>query len=406
MSSISIAPYFGVSRVVITGQEISMNLHSATVEMRPDKRFIPICSSCGRKADHICSHHERSVRDLDMTSSRLSIRFSYRKIYCSHCDSVVVEDLGVAGPWQRVTPRLARYVHELCKIMTVSDVSDHTGLNWKTVKNIDKKFLERDYGETDYNGLRILAVDEIALRKGHKYMTVVLDYESGRVVWMGLDRRYKTLAGFFKEMSEEQRSTIKAVGMDMWDPYIKAVKEYLPEAKIVFDLFHMVSAYGRLIDKVRNSEKKKASKEDKSVYKGTKYLLLKNRVRKHCHKQHLKELLELNETISTVYILKEKLKNIWKYKYRACAKKCLEEWCSLARSVEDPELDKFANTLENQAYGIINHCDYPIHTSKLEGVNNKIKVIKRKAYGYHDSRYFMLKVKQAFDNRANSLFGR
>jgi transposase len=290
--------------------------------------------------------------------------------------------------------------------MTVSDVSDHTGLNWKTVKNIDKKFLERDYGETDYNGLRILAVDEIALRKGHKYMTVVLDYESGRVVWMGLDRRYKTLAGFFKEMSEEQRSTIKAVGMDMWDPYIKAVKEYLPEAKIVFDLFHMVSAYGRLIDKVRNSEKKKASKEDKSVYKGTKYLLLKNRVRKHCHKQHLKELLELNETISTVYILKEKLKNIWKYKYRACAKKCLEEWCSLARSVEDPELDKFANTLENQAYGIINHCDYPIHTSKLEGVNNKIKVIKRKAYGYHDSRYFMLKVKQAFDNRANSLFGR
>ena len=162
----------------------------------------------------------------------------------------------------------------------------------------------------------------------------------------------------------------------------------------------MVANFNRVIDKVRNSEYRKASEEDRAVYKGTKYLLLKNRsnLKTQQQRQHLKELLELNETISIVMILKDKLKHIWTYRYRAWADKALNSWCSLARSINHPSVNAFANMLERYRYGILNHCHYPIHTGKLEGINNKIKVIKRKAYGFHDLRYFTLKIYQAFYN--------
>ena len=144
----------------------------------------------------------------------------------------------------------------------------------------------------------------------------------------------------------------------------------------------------------------KAREQDKAVYKGTKYLLLMNRdnLKSRQQRQHLKKLLALNETISTVMILKEKLKHIWTYRYRRWAAKALDQWCQLARSLNQQSVNAFVKTLEKYRYGILNHCDHAIHTGKIEGVNNKIKVIKRKAYGFHDLRYFTLKIYQAFYN--------
>jgi transposase len=238
------------------------------------------------------------------------------------------------------------------------------------------------------------------LRKGHQYLTIVLDYETGRVVHVGKERKARTLIRFFKQLKTRNRKAIEAVIMDMWDPFIKAVKKKLPNAKIVFDLFHVVAAFNRVIDKIRNSEYRKASKKDKAVFKGAKYLLLKNRknVRRRNHRLQLKELLELNELINTVMILKDKLKHIWTYRSHTWAAKALDNWCELARSINEKPLEKFVNMLDRYRYGIINHCDFSMHTGKIEGVNNKIKVIKRKAYGVHDLRYFTLKIYQAFYN--------
>jgi transposase len=277
--------------------------------------------------------------------------------------------------------------------LPVKQVAEHLELDWKTVKQIDKAFLEEEYAATDYQSLKILAVDEIAIRKGHHDMTVVLDYLSGRVVWMGEHRTKETLQGFFQGMSAEQKAGLEAIAMDMWEPFIAAVKEEVPHVSIVFDLFHAVAAFNKAIDAVRNDEYRKASKADREVIKGSKYLLLKNRrnIRKKKHREHLKRLLSLNEVLSTVMILKDELKMLWRYRYRASAQKALDRWCALARGVGHPLLDRFARRLETFAFGIVNHCDYPIHTSKLEGVNNKIKVIKRKAYGFHDLDYFRLK---------------
>jgi len=396
MSSLSVARYYPWSRVVVSRQSVSEEADLAVLDVRPDERFSPLCSRCGRAASRTCSHEVRGVRDLDMATARVMLRLSYRKVYCPACDAVLVEELEPVEPWQRITRRLGRLIHDLCKVMTVSDVAAHLGVDWKTVKNIDKKFLQDEHGQTDYEGLRILAIDEIAVRKGHKYMTVLIDHETGRVVWMGEGRSKQTLAQFFEGMTDAQKAAVEAVAMDMWEPYIQAVSEALPQAKIVFDLFHVVAAYGRLIDRVRRSEYRKASAEDKEVLKGSRYLLLKTRLHRREDREHLDRLLRLNKTLFYVYVLRDQLKKIWGYRHRTWAARALAEWCALARRVGHPELVAFARMLERHRGGILNHCDFPIHTSKLEGINNKIKVIKRQAYGFHDSEYFALKVKQAF----------
>ena len=396
MPSLSIAAYFPFRRVRISGQNVATQADLAVVDVVPDRRFRPICYRCGM-AGTIQQHEVRSIRDLNFASARMHLRCSYRKIYCSQCGQVVVEDLGFFEPYQRVTKRLARAIGELCKVMTVSDVARHYGLDWKTVKNIDEAFLEERYGQTDYDGLRILAVDEIAIKKGHRYMTVVIDYLTGRVVWMSKDRKKETLDAFFAGMSDEQKQQLEAIAMDMWQPYIASVQEAVRHVKIVFDLFHVVAGFNKVIDKVRISEKAKAAEEHKDVFLGAKYLLLKRNVRKKKHRQHLKHLLELNEMLSKVMVLRDALPRIWRYRHPWYAARALDDWCGLARAVGHPAVTAFAGMLERHRQGIMNHCKYPIHTSKLEGVNNKIKVIKRDAYGYHDERYFSLKVKQAFD---------
>jgi len=400
MSSLSIAHYFPFPRVRILRQKVSGDARNAYLEAVPNKRFRPICHICGKPARRIHSQERRWVRDLDFGPARVWTHCLYRKVICPHCRKTPIEELELFDPYLRVTKRLARYVFELLRVMTVQEVSRHLGLDWKTVKAIDKKFLEEKFGPTDYRGLRILAIDEVSIRKGHRYLTVVLDYETGRVVWVGEGRKARTLRRFFSGMSREQRQKLEAVVMDMWDPYIVAVRTKVPHVKIVFDLFHVVAQFSRIIDKVRNSEYRKASKANQAVFKGAKYLLLRNRgnIRRPKDRRHLEELLRVNKVINAVLILKDKLKHIWTYRSRTWADKAIDEWCCLARAVNHPAVRKFATTLERYRYGILNHCEYPIHTGRLEGVNNKIKVIKRRAYGFHDLRYFSLKIIQAFTN--------
>jgi transposase len=398
MSSLSITPYFPFCRIRIVNQFVYPKAQESWLKVVPDKRFQPICHLCGHKAIRIHSRSQRNVRDLNLASTPVYLQCHFRKIFCPACQRIVIEDLELLHPYFRVTKRLAEYIHGLCKVMTVKEVAEHLGLDWKTVKNIDKFFLEAQYGTPCFDGLRLLAVDEISIRKGHRYLTIILDYETGRVVWIGQKRKARTLKSFFNRLSKKQKKNLEAIVMDMWDPYIKAVKAKVPHVKIVFDLFHVVAQFSQVIDKVRNSEYRKASKEQKEIFKGAKYLLLKNTVRRFKQRAQLAELLKLNQVINTVYILKDQLKHIWSYKSRTWTIKALDHWCSLARSLRNQSVTKFTNMLVRYSYGILNHCDYPLHTSKLEGVNNKIKVIKRKAYGFHDLRYFSLKIYQAFAN--------
>lgn len=399
MSGLSITEYFPFMRVKITEQSVHHeNASSALIKMAPDRRYRPVCHQCGQKAGTVHSNgHFRMIRDLNIADSQVWLQVGYRKIWCNDCNGVRVEQLSFADSSKRVTHRLAQYIYDLCKVMTVQDVAEHLDLNPKTVKSIDKAFLEKGFGWTDCHDLEILAVDEIALRKGHNYMTVVMNYFTGRIVWMGENRNKETLDGFFAEMTDKQKQGIKAVAMDMWEPFINRVKHHCPDAKIVFDFFHVVQAFGRVIDKVRRDEYAKANKQDRKVLKGSRYLLLKNEENLSDNQRHrLEQVLELNSTLSILYVLKDQLKLIYYYSDRERVKQALDDWCSMAEQIDHPAVKAFIKRLRFFEYGIIEHADYPIGTSRLEGANNKIKVIKRKAYGFHDSKYFALKVKQAF----------
>jgi len=399
MSGLSIAQYFPYMRVKITEQSVHSEAgDSALIRMVPDLRYRPVCHACGSPAATVHSQgHRRYLRDLNLAQSQCWLDVEYRKIWCSECDGVRVEQLDFADASKRVTHRLAQYIHDLCKVMTVQDAADHLELNPKTVKAIDKCFLEKSFGQTDGHDLRILAIDEIALRKGHHYMTVVMDYCSGRIVWMGQNRDKETLDRFFAELTEKQKQCIKAVAIDMWEPFINRIKHHCPTAQIVFDFFHVVQAFGKVVDKVRRDEYVKATEQEKKVLKGSRYLLLKNAENlKANQRNRLEEVLALNETLSILYVLKDQLKMVFYNRDRRNVKKMLDDWCRMAATIDHPSVQAFIRRLQFFEYGILNHADYPIGTSRLEGANNKIKVIKRKAYGFHDSEYFALKVKQAF----------
>lgn len=404
MSSLSIAPYFPFARMKVVSQVPHLELeHPGTlIRLEPDMRFKPLCQTCGAAGRVHSRGLQRFVRDLSFGPARSLLQVEYRRTWCSQCRAARVEQLSFVDASKRITHRLAQYIYDLCKKMTVQEAARHLGLDPKTVKAVDKHFLQQEFGETNYDGLRILAVDEIALEKGpNGYMTVVLDYLTGRVVWMGQGRKKETLDGFFAGMTPEQKQGIDAVAMDMWDSFINRFKHHCPQAKIVFDLFHLVKAFGEVIDEVRRQEVRNATtKEDRSYIKGTRYLLLKNRENLEPEERpRLRKLLAANERISAVYVLKDQLKMIYHYRRRGWAKKALDQWCELAAEVDHPLMRRYIGCLRRHEYGILNHCDHPIGTSPLEGVNNKIKVIKRKAYGFHDPKYFALKVKQALPGR-------
>lgn len=396
MSGIKLNAFFGFCRVRVTHQFFDSRSREVQVAVEPSKRFKPICHICHGPAQGIHSYHRRVIRDMNVFGAMTWIRYGYRKVRCQGC-GIVVEDLGLVDIHLRITRRLACYILELCRLLPIRDISRHLHLDWKTVKELHKQHLQKIYSREDIGLPELLAVDEISLRKGHHYLTVIINWHTGRVLWVGEGRRYETLKAFFDTLNDEQREAIKAIAMDMWDPYIKAVKECCPNAAIVFDQFHVVRAFGRVINVVRNREYRKALQEGKEVMKGSKYLLLKNRENlRDEEKPRLKALLKINQTLMTVYLLKDYLKKLWDYRYPRCAQSFLNTWCEMARESGIRTLAAFAKMLERYAYGIINHCRFPLHTSRLEGINNKIKVIKRKAYGFHDTEYFCLIIKNAF----------
>lgn len=399
MSAPSIASYLPFRRVRIQGHRVQDDPASAVVHLCADRRFTPRCGRCGERVRRVHSRYRRRVRDLSLGTHRVRLDLQVRRLRCPSCGGIRAEGFEFVDPYARVTRRLARYIADLCRILSLAVVARHLKLDWKLVKRCDEAVLRAEFGDTDTSGLRLLAVDEIAMLKGHQYMTVVLDYETGRVVWLGEGRKTETLEAFFQLMTPEQRAAVEAVALDMWAPYINAVRAWLPNARVIYDLYHVVADYHRrVLDRVRVAAYKAAeTEEERRWIKGSRYLLFKNDENlTDRQRPHLQRLLEVNETIHTAYLLRDSLKEIWKLRCPWAVRGALREWCKMAEESGIGPLKRFAGTLHRHRRGIVAHARYPIHTGRLEGVNNKIKVIKRRSYGFRDPCYFTLKVKQAF----------
>lgn len=356
---------------------------------------------CGRLCDRYYDFHERMVRDLAFGAFSISWLVFYQfRVDCPDC-GVKTEALDWVEPRVRYTKRLAGAVALACReIRSLSSVGKQFDLSWKTVKEIDKKALLEELppvGETDAT---ILAVDEFAIKKRHKYGTTVIDAKKAEVLYVGWGRHEGTLASFYEAMGSDRCDQVEAVAMDMWQPFEKATRAHCQHARIVYDPFHIIRNYGsQVVDRVRIDEAAKASEMGKKLFRGSKYLLLKNSENLSEEKDEaarLKELLDLNRKLTTVYVLKDDLKQLWSYKREYWARRFFEQWYKRAIYSKIEPLKKFARSLKGNLDGILAHCKYPIHTGTLEGINNKIKVIKRVAFGFGDMTYFFLKIRSSF----------
>ena len=377
---------------------------------KPNQLFIELktqdayyaCPKCHQTAISRYGKKKRTFRDLSIGNRQLYIIYYRHRIKCADC-GVLFEHLPFADDYSRYTRRFERYVFELCQILPISDVAKHLNLSWGAVKEIDQKYLAKKYRRCNYKNLRFIAVDEISIGKFHKYLTVVLNLETGQIIYVGKERKKETLDAFFKEIGQVRCHRIKAIAMDCWDPYIASAIEYLGQSKIVFDKFHILKNYSKVIDKVRVNEFSKADLDSREIIKGSRYLLLYNKenLKTENQRHKLQAVLELNENINLSYILKDELRQIWTHDNRNHMEFALNDWIEKAKVSELRPLVDFANMLDHYKYGILNYCEYSISTGKLEGTNNKIKVLKRRAYGFHDLVYFKLKLFDLHNTNSN-----
>lgn len=299
---------------------------------------------------------------------------------------------------------MVSYVEALVRLLPVKQVAELLGLHWHTVKTIDRVRLAREVKEPDLSRVRRLIMDEFALFKGHRDATVAICADTQQVLWIGEGRSRAAVRPFFEWLGEDACRGIEAVAMDMNTAMDLEAQQHCPNARIVYDLFHVVAKFGReVIDRVRvdQANQLRDDRAGRRVIKRSRWLLLRNRSNLSEEQSvKLEELLAANAPLTTVYLLKSQLKELWYAPSEDEARRRWQEWFQMALESGLKPLITFARRLRPYLEGIVASARYRLNTSVLEGMNNRIKVIKRMAYGYRDTDYFFLKIKAAFPGKA------
>jgi transposase len=353
------------------------------------------CSVCKGTRLTLRGTTTRRFRTVPVGSKKVYVDLEVQRVNCKRCRHIRQVNLGFADPRFSYTRAFERYALELSRHMTILDVARHLSVSWDTIKDIEKRYLKKKFSHPRLRDVSSIAIDEIAVTKGHWYLTVVLDLESGAVIFVGDGKGSDALEPFWKRLNRSG-ADVKAIAIDMSPAYISAVMDHLPEATIVFDHFHVIKLYNDKLSDLRRDlyrEAKDGLKKD--VLKGTRWLLLKNPDNLDVKKkegERLQEALKLNEPLYTAYYLREELKQIWLQRTKKEAQRLLTEWVLKAGSTNIPMLKTVAKTLSAHRSGILAYYDFPISTGPLEGTNNKIKTMKRQAYGFRDMEFFKLKI--------------
>jgi transposase len=307
-----------------------------------------------------------------------------------------------ADPRRSYTKAFERYALELGRRMTIRDVAVHLGVSWDVIKDIQKRDLSRRFAKPKLKHLRQIAIDEISIAKGHRYLTVVMDLESGAVVFVGDGKGAKALLPFWKRL-RGSKAKIEAVAMDMSAAYREAVSTNLPKAKIVFDRFHVMKLFNEKLSNLRRALHREATDMmQKKVLKGTRWLLLKgaeNLDEKRDEKKKLEEALALNKSLATAYYLKEDLRQFWEQPGKRFGTLFLDGWIKRAEASGIRILQEMAKTLAAHRSGLLAYHDVMITSGPMEGTNNKIKTMKRQAYGFRDKEFFKLKILAIHETR-------
>jgi transposase len=353
------------------------------------------CSSCGSKNVISRGQVERRFVSLPIGSRQTTVVFPIPRVKCQACGLVRQVDVSFADPRRSYTKSFERYALELSRSMTIRDVARHLNVGWDLIKDFQKRDLLRRYAKPKLKHLRYIAIDEIAVAKGHRYLTVVMDLESGAVVFVGDGKGADALKPFWKRL-RPSKAKIEAVAMDMSKAYWGAVSIHLPKAKVVFDHFHVIKLFNEKLSNLRRALYREATEVmHKEVLKGTRWLLLKNPENldeEKDEKRRLKEALALNQPLATAYYMKEDLRRFWNQPGKQFATTFLDGWIRRAQASGIKALQQMAKTLAAHRTGLLAYYDVMISSGPMEGTNNKIKTMKRQAYGFRDLEFFKLKI--------------
>lgn len=300
----------------------------------------------------------------------------------------------------RYTHRMAQQVGRLCRDMTNKAVADLLFLSERTVKDLDKLYMQALLKKFPIPAPRVIGIDEISIRKGHNYRIIVSDLERGRPIWVGSEGRKEVhMDKFFAELGPKKTKKIRLAVMDMWEAFYNSVTMNVPKVSILYDKFHIINHLSKAMNAVRILEYKRVSGKEQKFIKGQRYTLLSHWENLTLDgRESLKKLLAANKRIQTAYLLKEEFSQLWDYRSETWARKFLDNWKDQLKWQRLKPFETFSEMIENHWEGIVSYCkeENKVKLGFVEGLNNKIRVIQRKAYGYRDEEYLRLKILTSF----------
>jgi transposase len=294
------------------------------------------------------------------------------------------------------TKRFAFFIGKRCRSSSIRDVADEHLLDWHTVKELEMQYMREQIRRAGKPRPKVIGVDEISIRKGHTYRIVVSDLERRRPIWFGgKDRSEESMDEFFAFLGKKRSKKIRLAVMDMWKAFRKSTNKNAPQAAILFDKFHILRHLGEALDKVRKQEYGRLDGKKRKFIKGQKYALLSHRQNlRGSARKNLKVLLAANKRLNTAYVLKESFDQLWDYSSETWARKFFENWRDQLKWQRLGPYEKFAEMIDTHWDGIAAYCkpENKVALGFVEGLNNKIRVFQRRAYGLRDEEYLRLKV--------------
>jgi len=336
------------------------------------------------------------VRDLSSGDNRVYLELEIRRIFCRRCGKVKQEKLLFLADNPFYSKRFAFYIGKRCSTSTVKDIAEEFHLDRKSVKDLEIQYMQEKLLRAGQPRPKVIGIDEISIRKGHIYRIVVSDLEKRRPIWFGgEDRSKESMDLFYDWLGPAKTKHIRLAVMDMWKPFEKSTREKAPHAAILYDKFHVIRHLNEALDKIRKSEYARLTGNSRKFIKGQKYTLLSHRENLTTDgRRSLKTLLAANRRLNTAYILKEEFGQLWDYQSEAWARKFFDNWKASLKWQRLKPYEKFAKMIERHWDGIAVFCkpENKVALGFVEGLNNKIRVIQRRAYGLRDEEYLRLKV--------------
>ena len=389
MSASLLFQSFGIRQVKVNRTEY---INGKTVFHAKVKERLLRCPCCQSRKVIKFGHKIRKIKLVPIGKRPTILSLKTHRVRCKHCGKIRWIKLPFLEGKSNCSRGFIRYLLELCQLMTLKAVAGMLGVGWDLVKDHHKEYLSKKYRRRGWKKIEYIGIDEFSFKKGHKYLTIAVNLQTGEIIYAAEGKSKESIKPLLLKL-KRYSGGLKAVAIDMNPGYIQALIEYLPGVPIVFDRFHVVRLVNQKLDELRRSIQSKLPGSEYETLKGSRYLLLANYADLDEKGKHrINELIRINEPLNIAYTMKEQLLYLWKMRDKDSAERFLKAWCNDAMNSGIPLLMKLGATIASHRTGILNYFDHKITTAKVEGINNKIKTLKRQVYGFRDLVYFKLRL--------------